>query len=51
MNIVIVGLGKFGSELVETLSTEKHNANCKIKSMETYDKFKSIIINDFKIQA
>ncbi|KAL7712018.1 SEC7 domain-containing protein [Entamoeba marina] len=32
------------------LATESHNQNCKLKCLDTYDKFQQIITNDFNIQ-
>ena len=47
MNIVIVGLGKFGSELVETLSTEKHN----IMVVDTSSQVVDDVVNEYDIQG
>ena len=47
MNIAIVGLGKFGNELVKTLSTEKHN----IMVVDTSSQVVDDVVNEYDIQG
>ena len=47
MNIAIVGLGKFGNELVKTLSTEKHN----IMVIDTSSQVVDDVVNEYDIQG